>query len=71
MISEVLGIDSDYIIIALAVIMLLMLILLIVNTVIIIKLKKKYQVFMRGKSAKNLYILTSYDKNNKLFKCMN
>jgi hypothetical protein len=54
MISEVLGIDSDYIIIVLAVIMLLMLVLVIINTVIIFKLKKKYQVFMRGKSAKNL-----------------
>ena len=54
MISEVLGIDSDYIIIALVAIMLLMLIMLIVNTVTISKLKKKYTIFMRGKSAKNL-----------------
>ena len=36
MISEMLGIDSDYIIIALAVIVLIMLVLLIVNTVQIV-----------------------------------
>ena len=54
MISEVLGFDSDYIIIALAVILLLMLALLIVNTVTLYKLKKKYTIFLRGKSAKNL-----------------
>ena len=54
MISEVLGFDSEYIIIALAAILLLMLILLIVNTVTLYKLKKKYNIFLRGKSAKNL-----------------
>ena len=54
MISNMLGIDSDYIIIALAVIMLIMLILLIVNIVQISTLKKRYNVFMTGKDAKNL-----------------
>ena len=54
MISNMLGIDSDYIIIDLAVIMLIMLILLIVNIVQISTLKKRYNVFMTGKDAKNL-----------------
>ena len=54
MISNMIGIDSDYIIIALAVIMLLMLILIIVNMVQISSLKKRYQIFMKGKTAKDL-----------------
>ena len=54
MISEYLGIDSDYIIIGLAVIVLILLILTIVNIVQMIKLKKGYKVFMSGKGAKNL-----------------
>ncbi len=54
MISEMLGIDSDYIIITLAVIVLIMLVLLIVNTVQIVQLRKRYRIFMTGKNAKNL-----------------
>ncbi len=54
MISEYLGIDSDYIIIGLAVIVLILLILTIVNIVQMRKIKKGYKVFMSGKGAKNL-----------------
>lgn len=54
MISEILGIDSDYIIIVLAVVTLVVLILLIVNTVQIVNLRKKYNIFMSGKNARNL-----------------
>lgn len=54
MISEMLGIDSDYIIIGLAVVTLIMLIILIVNTVFIVQLRKRYKIFMTGKNAKNL-----------------
>ncbi len=54
MISEYLGIDSDYIIIGLAVVVLILLILTIVNIVQMNKLKKSYKVFMSGKGAKNL-----------------
>ena len=54
MISELLGIQSDYVIIALAALSLIMLILLIVDTVQLFQLKRKYNIFMSGKSAKNL-----------------
>ena len=54
MISEYLGFDSDYIIIALAVIILILLILTIVNIFQMKNLKKNYKIFMSGKSAKNL-----------------
>ena len=54
MISKMLGIDSDYIIIALAAVVLIMLIILIVNTVQISQLRKRYRIFMSGKNAKNL-----------------
>lgn len=54
MISQYLGIDSDYIIIGLAAIVLILLILIIVNMVKVSKLNKKYQSFMGGKSAKSL-----------------
>lgn len=54
MISEMLGIDSDYIIIALAAISFVMLILIIINTVQIFTLRKRYKIFMTGKNAKNL-----------------
>jgi hypothetical protein len=53
MISEMLGIDSDYIIIGLAVVTLLMLITLIVNTVLIVQLRKRYKIFMSGKHIVN------------------
>ncbi|MCH5333871.1 MAG: DUF4446 family protein [Agathobacter sp.] len=54
MISELLGFDSDYIIIGLAVFCLILLILVIVNMTQTNKLKKKYKSFMSGKSAKSL-----------------
>lgn len=54
MISQYLGIDSDYIIIGMAVVVLILLILTIINIVQMRKLKKGYKVFMTGKGAKNL-----------------
>ena len=54
MISNYLGIDSDYIIIGLVAVVLILLILIIVNMVKVSKLNKKYQSFMGGKSAKSL-----------------
>lgn len=54
MISEILGFDSNYIIIGLAGFVLLLLILYIVNLVQIKKLKKRYNAFMSGKTAKSL-----------------
>lgn len=54
MISQVLGINSDYILIGLAVLTLIMLIFLIVNTVQIVLLRKRYKIFMSGKNARNL-----------------
>ena len=54
MISQKFGIDSDYIIIALAILLVIMLIVLIVNTVQIISLRKRYKIFMSGKNARNL-----------------
>lgn len=52
--SQIFGINSDYIIIGLAILTFIMLILLIVNTVQIVLLKKRYKIFMSGKNAKNL-----------------
>lgn len=54
MISEYLGIDSDYVIIGLAAVLLILFILTIVNIAQMRKLKKSYRIFMSGKSAKNL-----------------
>ncbi len=54
MISELLGIDSDYIIIGLVVITIVLLVLYIVNIVQISRIKKNYKIFMSGKDAKNL-----------------
>lgn len=54
MISEILGFDSDYIIIGLAALVLIMLIIMIINMVQIFKLKKRYKIFMSGKNARNL-----------------
>ena len=54
MISQYLGVDSDYIIIGLVVTVIILLILTIINTVQMSKLKKTYQSFMTGKSGKNL-----------------
>lgn len=54
MISDLLGFDSDYIIIGLTVVVIILLILYIVNIVQINKLKKNYKIFMSGKNAKSL-----------------
>lgn len=54
MISQILGFDSDYIIIGLAAIVLIMFIIMIINMVQIFKLKKRYKIFMSGKNARNL-----------------
>ena len=54
MISQVLGIHSDYVIIGLAVVVLILLILYIVNVVQMLQLKKRYKIFMSGKNARNL-----------------
>lgn len=54
MISQYLGIDSDYIIIGMAVVVLILLILTIINIVQMRKLKKGYKAFMTGKGARNL-----------------
>lgn len=54
MISQLLGFDSDYIIIGLSVLVVIMFIIQIINMVQIGKLKKKYNVFMKGKDAKSL-----------------
>ena len=54
MISQLLGFDSDYIIIGLAALVLIMFIIMIINMVQIGNLKKRYNVFMKGKNAKSL-----------------
>lgn len=54
MISQYLGIDSDYIIIGIAAIVLLLFILYIINIIQMRKLKKNYRIFMTGKDAKTL-----------------
>lgn len=54
MISELLGFDSDYIIIGLLVLVIAIFILLIVNIKQMNELKKKYKVFMSGSTAKSL-----------------
>ena len=54
MISEYLGFDSDYIILGLAGVVIILLILIIINMVQTGKLKKRYKVFMSGKTAKAL-----------------
>ena len=54
MISQVLGIHSDYVIIGLAAVTVILLILYIVNVVQMVQLKKRYKIFMSGKNARNL-----------------
>lgn len=54
MISQLLGFDSDYIIIGLVAIVIIMFIIMIINIVQIFKLKKRYKIFMSGKNARNL-----------------
>lgn len=82
MISQYLGIDSDYIIIGLTVVVFILMILTIVNIVQMKKLKKGYKVFMTGKNAKNLEdtlikrlnqvdeLLESNDENKKNIKTL-
>ncbi|MCR5098513.1 MAG: DUF4446 family protein [Lachnospiraceae bacterium] len=54
MIESYLGIPVDYIVIGLAVAVLVILILLIINMVRFSGLKKKHDIFMKGKTAKSL-----------------
>ena len=54
MISQILGIHSDYVIIGLAVVTVILFILYIVNVVQMAQLKKRYKIFMSGKNARNL-----------------
>lgn len=54
MITKLLGIDSDYIIVALVAVTLILLVLYIVNIIQMSQLKKKYKIFMSGKNARNL-----------------
>ncbi len=82
MISQYLGIDSDYIIIGLTVVVFILMILTITNIVQMRKLKKGYKVFMSGKNAKNLEdtlikrlnqvdaLLESNDENKKNIKAL-
>lgn len=54
MIENLLGIDSDYIIIGLAAIVFVLFVLYIITMVQVSKLKKSYKVFMNGKDAGSL-----------------
>lgn len=54
MIESYLGISTDYIVIALAAVIIVLVILLIINMVKVSSLKKKYDIFMKGKTAKSL-----------------
>lgn len=54
MIQELLGFDSDFVILGLVLFVIILLILNIVNMNQIRKLKKRYKIFMSGKSAKSL-----------------
>ncbi len=54
MIAELLGFDSDYIILGLVGIVLILLILTIINMVQLKKVKNKYNLFMKGKNGKSL-----------------
>ena len=54
MIEYYLGIDSDYVIMGLAALTVLLLLIVFINIIQMHKLKKKYKMFMDGKSAKTL-----------------
>lgn len=54
MIEKYLGFDSEYVIIGLAAVCIILLIITIVNLVQTQKLKKKYEIFMKGNNAKSL-----------------
>ena len=54
MIEAYLGIPTDFIVLGLLAVTVVLLILLIVNMVKLSNLKKKYDIFMKGKTAKSL-----------------
>ena len=54
MIEQYLGISTDYVVIGLCGLILILIILMIVNQVKVNKLRKRYDVFMKGKTAKSL-----------------
>lgn len=54
MISEYLGIDSDYFVIGLAALVLILIIIMIIHVAQMNQLKKTYKNFMTGKNGKNL-----------------
>ena len=54
MIEAYLGIPIDFIVIGLAAVCVVLLILLIVNIVRVSRLREKYEIFMKGKTAKSL-----------------
>lgn len=68
MISEYLGIESDYLVIGLAALVLVLIIIMLVSSIQMHGLKKKYKNFMTGKDGKNLEdtILKRLDQVDKL-----
>ncbi len=54
MIEQYLGFSTDYVVIGLAALVVILIIIMIVNQVKINKLRKRYEVFMKGKTAKSL-----------------
>lgn len=54
MISEYLGIDSDYLVIGLAALVLVLIIIMLISSIQMHSLKKKYKNFMSGRDGKNL-----------------
>lgn len=54
MISQYLGIDSDYLVIGLAGLVLLLIIIMLISSIQMHSLKKKYKEFMTGRDGKNL-----------------
>lgn len=54
MISQYLGIDSDYLVIGLAALVLILIIIMLISSIQMHSLKKKYKEFMTGRDGKNL-----------------
>lgn len=54
MIEQYLGFSTDYVVIGLAALVVILMIITIVNQVKMNKLRKRYEVFMKGKTAKSL-----------------
>lgn len=54
MIEQYLGFSTDYVVIGLAALVVILIIIMIVNQVKMNKLRKRYEVFMKGKTAKSL-----------------